>query len=215
MTTLGLIGAGNIGSQLARLAAANGYDIVISNSRTPDTLSDLIHELGDNARAATPIEAAEAADIAVVTIPLKAIDQVPVEQLQGKIVIDTNNYYPQRDGNIAELDDESTTVSEMLQKLLPGSYVVKAFNNIAAADLTADARPADADDRRALPIAGDDEDSKASVVTFIEKLGFDVVDAGPLAEGWRFQRDTPSYGVPMTAEEVHPKLAEAKRYRDM
>jgi len=215
MTTLGLIGAGNIGSQLARLAAANGYDIVISNSRTPDTLSDLIHELGDNARAATPIEAAEAADIAVVTIPLKAIDQVPVEQLEGKIVIDTNNYYPQRDGNIAELDDESTTVSEMLQKLLPGSYVVKAFNNIAAADLTDDARPADADDRRALPIAGDDEDSKASVVTFIEKLGFDVVDAGPLAEGWRFQRDTPAYGVPMTAEEVHPKLAEAKRYRDM
>jgi predicted dinucleotide-binding enzyme len=215
MTTLGLIGAGNIGSQLARLAAANGYDIVISNSRTPDTLSDLIHELGDNARAATPIEAAEAADIAVVTIPLKAIDQVPVEQLEGKIVIDTNNYYPQRDGNIAELDDESTTVSEMLQSRLPGSYVVKAFNNIAAADLTDDARPADADDRRALPIAGDDEDSKASVVTFIEKLGFDVVDAGPLAEGWRFQRDTPAYGVPMTAEEVHPKLAEAKRYRDM
>ncbi|SKC69360.1 NADPH-dependent F420 reductase [Okibacterium fritillariae] len=215
MTTLGLIGAGNIGSQLARLAAANGYDIVISNSRTPDTLSDLIHELGDNARAATPIEAAEAADIAVVTIPLKAIDQVPVEQLEGKIVIDTNNYYPQRDGNIAELDDESTTVSEMLQKLLPGSYVVKAFNNIAAADLTADARPADADDRRALPIAGDDEDSKASVVTFIEKLGFDVVDAGPLAEGWRFQRDTPAYGLKMTAEEIHPKLAEAKRYRDM
>ncbi|WP_445996660.1 NADPH-dependent F420 reductase [Okibacterium fritillariae] len=215
MTTLGLIGAGNIGSQLARLAAANGYDIVISNSRTPDTLSDLIHELGDNARAATPIEAAEAADIAVVTIPLKAIDQVPVEQLEGKIVIDTNNYYPQRDGNIAELDDESTTVSEMLQKLLPGSYVVKAFNNIAAADLTADARPADADDRRALPIAGDDEDSKASVVTFIEKLGFDVVDAGPLAEGWRFQRDTPAYGLKMTAEDIHPKLAEAKRYRDM
>ncbi len=215
MTTLGLIGAGNIGSQLARLAAANGYDIVISNSRTPDTLSDLIHELGDNARAATPIEAAEAADIAVVTIPLKAIDQVPVEQLEGKIVIDTNNYYPQRDGNIAELDDESTTVSEMLQKLLPGSYVVKAFNNIAAADLTDDARPADADDRRALPIAGDDEDSKASVVTFIEKLGFDVVDAGPLAEGWRFQRDTPAYGLKMTAEEIHPKLAEAKRYRDM
>lgn len=215
MTTLGLIGAGNIGSQLARLAAANGYDIVISNSRTPDTLSDLIHELGDNARAATPIEAAEAADIAVVTIPLKAIDQVPVEQLEGKIVIDTNNYYPQRDGNIAELDDESTTVSEMLQKLLPGSYVVKAFNNIAAADLTDDARQADADDRRALPIAGDDEDSKASVVTFIEKLGFDVVDAGPLAEGWRFQRDTPAYGLKMTAEEIHPKLAEAKRYRDM
>lgn len=215
MTTLGLIGAGNIGSQLARLAAANGYDIVISNSRTPDTLSDLIHELGDNARAATPIEAAEAADIAVVTIPLKAIDQVPVEQLEGKIVIDTNNYYPQRDGNIAELDDESTTVSEMLQSRLPGSYVVKAFNNIAAADLTDDARPADADDRRALPIAGDDEDSKASVVTFIEKLGFDVVDAGPLAEGWRFQRDTPAYGLTMTAEEIHPKLAEAKRYRDM
>src|SRR6476646_2119587 len=107
MATIGLIGAGRIGSQVARLAVANGYDVVISNSRGPETLAELVKELGPKARAATPVEAATAADIAVVTIPLKNYRAVPVEPLAGKIVIDTNNYYPQRDGHISELDDES------------------------------------------------------------------------------------------------------------
>ena len=110
--TLGLIGAGHIGSQLARLAVAHGHDVVLSNSRGPDTLQDLVAELGTHACAGTPEEAARAGDIVVVTIPLKAIGTVPVAPLAGKIVIDTNNYYPQRDGRIAELDDESTTTAE-------------------------------------------------------------------------------------------------------
>src|SRR5688500_15428880 len=130
MTTIGLIGSGNIGSTVARLAVAAGHDVVLSNSRGPETLADLVAELGDRARAATAAEAAEAGDIVVVTIPLKAYREVPVEPLRGKTVIDTNNYYPDRDGHIAELDDESTTTSELLQAHLPGSHVVKAFNNI-------------------------------------------------------------------------------------
>ena len=130
MTTIGLIGSGHIGSTVARLAVDAGHDVVLSNSRGPETLADLVAELGDRARAATAAEAAEAGDIVVVTIPLKAYRQVPVEPLRGKVVIDTNNYYPQRDGHIAELDDESTTVSELLQAHLPESQVVKAFNNI-------------------------------------------------------------------------------------
>src|SRR5262249_51417027 len=154
MTTLGLIGAGRIGSQVARLAVAHGYDVVISNSRGPETLADLVRELGPKARAATVLEAAKAGDIVVVTIPLKNYRSVPVEPLADKIVIDTNNYYPQRDGHIRELDDESTTVSELLQAHLPKSKVVKAFNHIYAAELTAHGKPAGTPNRRALVIAG-------------------------------------------------------------
>src|SRR5262249_15358118 len=128
MKTIGLIGAGHIGSQIARLGVAHGYDVVISNSRGPETLSALVAELGPRARAATPLEAAKAGDMVVVTVPLKNYRQVPVAPLAGKIVIDTNNYYPQRDGHIPELDTESTTTSELLQAHLTSSKVVKAFN---------------------------------------------------------------------------------------
>ena len=212
MATIGLIGAGNIGSQVARLAVANGYDVVISNSRGPETLTALVAELGPKARAATAVEAAKAGDIVVVTIPLKNYRTVPVEPLAGKIVIDTNNYYPQRDGHIAELDDESTTTSELLQAHLPTSKVVKAFNHIYAAELTTDGQPAGTKNRRALVIAGDDPAAKATVTRLLDEFGFDTVDAGPLKEGWRIQRDTPGYGPRRTAEELRRDLAAAKRY---
>ena len=211
-TTIGLIGAGHIGSQLARLAVRTGHDVVICNSRGPETLSALVAELGPKARAATPVEAARAGDTVVVSIPLKNYRSVPVEPLAGKIVIDTNNYYPQRDGHIAELDDESTTTSELLQAHLPASKVVKAFNHIYAAELTTHGQPSGSKNRRALVIAGDDPDAKATVARLIDGFGFDTVDAGPLKEGWRIQRDTPGYGPRRTAEELRKDLAAAKRY---
>ncbi len=215
MATIGLIGAGHIGSQVARLAVAHGYNVVLSNSRGPETLSPLVAELGPNARAATPVEAARAADIAVVTVPLKNYKEVPVEPLAGKIVIDTNNYYPQRDGQIPELDNESTTTAELLQSHLPTSKVVKAFNHIYAAQLTTDGKPAGAPNRRALVIAGDDTAAKATVTKLLDQFGFDTVDAGALKEGWRIQRDTPGYGPRRNADELRKDLAAAKRYRDM
>jgi hypothetical protein len=214
MKTIGLIGAGHIGSQVARLAVAHGYDVVISNSRGPETLSDLVRELGPHARAATVFDAATAGDIVVVTIPLKSYRTVPVEPLAGKTVIDTNNYYPQRDGHIPELDNESTTTSELLQAHLPASKVVKAFNHIYAAQLTTDGRPAGTRNRRALVIAGDDPGAKATVTRLLDEFGFDTVDAGPLKEGWRIQRDSPGYGPRRNAEELRRDLAAAKRYRD-
>jgi predicted dinucleotide-binding enzyme len=214
MTTVGIIGAGRIGSQIARLAVANGYNVVISNSRGPDTLSTLIAELGPKARAAAAIEAAEAGEIVVVSVPLKNYRKVPVEPLAGKIVIDTDNYYPERDGHIPELDNETTTTSELLQAHLPTSKVVKAFNHIYAAALTTDGQPAGAKNRRALVIAGDDKDAKARVTHLLDQFGFDTVDAGPLREGWRIQRDTPGYGPRRTAEELRRDLATAKRYAD-
>src|SRR6476659_8549496 len=214
MTTIGLIGAGHIGSQVARLAVAHGYQVVISNSRGPETLATLVAELGPNARAATAMDAAGVGDIVVVTVPLKNYREVPVAPLAGKIVIDTNNYYPQRDGQIAELDNESTTTAELLQAHLPTSKVVKAFNHIYAAQLTTDGRPAGSEDRRALVIAGDDRDAKKAVSDLLDRFGFDTVDAGPLKEGWRIQRDTPGYGPRRTAEELRKDLAAAKRYAD-
>ena len=212
MKTIGLIGAGHIGSQVARLAVKSGYKVVISNSRGPDTLSGLVTELGPNARAATPAEAAEAGDIVVVSVPLKNYRAVPVAPLAGKIVIDTNNYYPQRDGQIPELDNESTTTAELLQAHLPTSKVVKAFNHIYAAELTTHGQPAGTKNRRALVIAGDDQGAKDTVTRLLDQFGFETVDAGPLKEGWRIQRDTPGYGPRRTAEELRRDLAAARRY---
>jgi len=211
---VGLIGAGHIGSQIARLAVANGFQVVISNSRGPETLAALVKELGPNARAASAVDAAKAGDIVVVTVPLKNYRDVPVAPLAGKIVIDTNNYYPQRDGHIPELDNESTTTSELLQSHLPASKVVKAFNHIYAAHLTTDGQPAGSKNRRGLVIAGDDAGAKAEVAALLDSFGFDAVDAGPLKEGWRIQRDTPGYGPRRTAEELRGDLAAAKRYAD-
>jgi predicted dinucleotide-binding enzyme len=214
MPTIGLIGAGHIGSQVARLAVKNGYDVVLSNSRGPETLVGLVKELGPRARAATAAEAAADGDVVVVSVPLKHYRSVPVESLAGKVVIDTNNYYPQRDGHIPELDNESTTTSELLQAHLPASKVVKAFNHIYAAELTTHGQPPGTPNRRALVIAGDDPDAKATVTRLLDQFGFDTVDAGPLKEGWRIQRDTPGYGPRRTAEELRKDLAAAKRYHE-
>jgi predicted dinucleotide-binding enzyme len=221
MTTLGLIGSGLIGSGIARLAVKAGYDVVLSNSRGPDTLTDLVAELGPKARAATPAEAAAAGDLVVVTVPLKAYRAVPVEPLRGKVVIDTNNYYPQRDGQIPELDDESTTVSELLQAHLPESHVVKCFNNVPANGMVPLAKPTGDADRSVLAIAGDDADAKKTVTGFLDAIGYDAYDVGPLAEGWRYQRDTKAYGVfsqpgrPVKEDWLRKGLDAAVRYRDM
>ena len=214
MKTIGVIGAGDVGSEVARLALTYGYNVVISNSRGPQTLSTLVAELGPRARAATSTEAATAGDIVVVAVPLKNYREVPVEPLAGKIVIDTSNYYPQRDGQIPELDNESTTTAELLQAHLPKSKVVKAFNHIRAAELTTHGRPAGSKNRRALVIAGDDEAAKTTVASLLDQFGFDTVDAGPLKEGWRIQRDTPGYGPRRTATELRLDLASAKRHSD-
>ncbi len=211
MTTIGLIGAGNIGQAVARLAVAHGYDVVLSNSRGPQTLTSVVAKLGPHAQAATVEGAATRGDIVVVTIPLKAYKDVPVAPLAGKVVIDTNNYYPQRDGQIAELDDKSTTSASLLQDHLPGSHVVKAFNHIMSAHLTEHAQPAGTQNRRALAIAGDDAGAKATVAALIDEFGFDVVDVGPLAESWRIEPNTPGYGPRLDADGMREALAATQR----
>jgi predicted dinucleotide-binding enzyme len=213
MTTIGFIGSGNIGGTLAKLLAEQGHDVVISNSRGPETLADLVSEIGDHARAGTAAEAAEAGEVVVVSIPFLAVETVPVAPLAGKVVIDTNNYYFERDGHVAEIDEESTTPSEVLQAHLPDSRVVKLFNSIHADHLATQGVPAGTPGRRALPYAGDDAAAKATVAALTDEIGYDVVDAGPLAEGWRYDRDQPAYGPEVDADGLRELLGQATRRR--
>lgn len=173
----------------------------MSNSRGPETLTDLVTELGPRARAATAADAARAGDVVVVTIPLKNYRNVPAAELTGKIVIDTMNYYPGRDGQIAELDTEATTSSQLLQDHLPDSPVVKGFNNIFFQHLAALASTSGTGERSALAIAGDDDAAKRRVTELLDQIGYDTVDLGPLSEGWRTQPGTPAYGLMYSAVE--------------
>lgn len=222
MTTIGFIGSGRIGSTVAGLSIAAGHRVVLSNSRGPETLTGLVRELGPLARAGTGAQAAAAGDIVVVTIPLQAYRSVPAAPLAAKVVIDTGNYYPQRDGQIADLDSGSVTSSELLRRHLPASAVVKAFNNIFFRHLHSLARPGGAADRTYLPIAGDDPDAKSAVTAFLDSIGYSTIDVGPLAEGWRQQPGTPVYGTPYgsfddetgtpaDADRVRAALADASR----
>ena len=214
MTTVGLIGSGNIGSTVARLAVAAGHQVVLSNSRGPSTLADLVAELGPLASAATGGEAAAAGDIVVVTVPLKAFPNVPASPLAGKTVIDTCNYYPERDGQVPELDSKSVTSSELLLRYIPGAILVKAFNNIFFKHLLSLARPAGAADRSYLPVAGDAAPAKTSVTEFLDSLGYGAVDAGTLADSWRQEPGTPVYATPygpFSDEKGHPAGADVIR----
>lgn len=206
-----MIGAGKIGTNVARAAVNAGYDVVLANSRGPESLAGLVAELGPKARAATAHEAAQAGDLVLVAVPLHARAEVPVEPLEGKVVIDANNYYPERDGRIEALDTNASTTSELLQAHLPHSHVVKAFNNITAAQIPTDGMPAGAENRRALPIAGDHDEAKSAVAKFLDSLGYDAVDIGPLSESWRVERDTPAYGKRATADELRALTADVER----
>ncbi len=211
MTTIGIIGAGHIGSTLARGLTARGYDVVISNSRGPESLAALVAELGGHAKAGTATDAATAGDVVIVTVPLKAYRDVPVAPLAGKIVLDTNNYYWERDGRIAELDEKQATTSGLLQEHLPESRVAKAFNHITAAQILTDGKPAGHPDRRALATAGDDADAVGFVTALYDEFGFDTVSVGSLADSWRVERDQPAYGARQTRGQLEENLSLATR----
>jgi hypothetical protein len=196
MTTIGFIGSGRIGGTVARLSVAAGHKVVLSNSRGPDTLSHLVAELGPLASAATGAEAAAAGDLVLVSIPLRAYESVPAAPLASKIVMDADNYYPQRDDHYAELDSGELTSSGLLQRHLPGAAVVKVFNNIYYRHLLSLARPPGAADRTFLPIAADDPAARAAVTEFLDSIGYGAVDYGPLSESWRQEPGTPAYGAP-------------------
>mgnify|MGYP006335074669 FL=1 len=212
MTTIGIIGAGHIGSTLAQGLIGLGHDVVISNSRGPESLAELIAELGPKAQAATPEEAAAAGEWAIVTVPMKSLDAVAVEQLGGRIVRDTCNYYWERDGRISVLDENETTTSEMVQAHLPSSRIVKAFNHIRAAEILTDGTPAGTENRRALATASEFPEAIALVTEIYDAFGLDTVNVGPLSESWRVERDRPAYAAArQNASELTANLAVATR----
>ena len=206
---LGIIGAGLVGAGVARLAVAAGYQVTIANSRGPDSLAGLCTDIG--CEAGTSKQAAMAGELVLIAVPLSQIAALPADALADKIVLDANNYYPERDGALADLDQRKTTTSELLAQHLPGARIVKAFNAILASDLGRHARPAGSPDRRALPIAGDDPAAKARVAALHDQLGYDTVDAGPLNEGWRFERAKPAYCLPLGTTALQEALASASR----
>jgi predicted dinucleotide-binding enzyme len=211
MTTIGIIGSGHVGSNLAKAAIAHDYDVVLSNSQGPDSLAGLVASLGPRTRAATPAEAAAAGDFAIVAIPITTVSQVPVEPLAGKVVIATINYFPQRDGHIPALDNGTTTVPGILQAHLPASMVVRAFSMVDAADMSGDGHPKGDPKRRALALAGDDPTAKKLVAGLYDEFGFDTVDLGGLDEAWRVDAGQPAFVTRQNVAELQANIARAKR----
>jgi len=211
MTTIGIIGSGHVGSNLAEAAIAHGYGVVLSNSQGPDSLAGLVKELGPQARSATAAEAAADGDFAIVAIPITTIDQVPVEPLAGKVVIATVNYFPQRLGRIPEIDNGSTTAPGLLQAHLPASKVVRAFSMINAAEMSGDGHPAGDPRRRALALAGDDPAAKQLVANLYNEFGFDALDIGGLDESWRLDAGQPAFVTRQNLAELKANVARAKR----
>jgi 8-hydroxy-5-deazaflavin:NADPH oxidoreductase len=205
---IGIIGAGHIGGSLARHFVDAGHEVAVSNSRGPETLAGLVEQLGGGAQAMTAAEAARFGDVVVVSVPFGRYRELPTEAVAGKVVIDTNNYYPQRDGHFEELDSGRTTSSELLQAHLQGTDVVKAFNAILWTRLRDDGRPAGDRERVGIPISGDEEQAKRTVAELIDQIGFDPVDAGTLADGGRrHQPGTPAYTQGLQTAELRARLA--------
>lgn len=212
VTTVGIIGAGEVGSQIARAAVSAGYQVGIANSREPESLSGLVAELGPRARAATASQAAEAGDFVVIAVPLKLVNDMPVEQLAGKIVLDTNNYMPWRDGRFPAVDSGEKTVHELRQEQLPTAKIAKAFTHIQAPRLFLSARPAGAPDRHALSVSSNYQEAVQLVTTLYDQFGFDTVDNSPLSESWRSGPGQPAWRAHQhqTAAELEINLANAR-----
>ena len=211
MDPIGFIGTGHVGAQIARAAAAAGYDVVLSNARGPSSLGPLVAELGARASAATVDEAATAAGLVVVAIPIGAFASVPVAPLAGKTVIVTSNYNRDREGAVPALDNGQTTVPELLQAHLPGAHVVRAFSHIDSAEITTDGRPAGTPRRRALAIAGDDPAAKKTVAAIYDAVGFDTLDLGRLDQAWRVDRGQPAFIARLDLAELRAVVARADR----
>ncbi|MEN2975953.1 NAD(P)-binding domain-containing protein [Tistrella bauzanensis] len=232
--TIGIIGSGLVGKAVARLAAAAGYNVVLSNARGPESLSNAVAELGPRAKAGTVEEAIAAGDIVTLSIPIAASEQLPADKFAGKVVLDQTNYYPAF-GNNDVLDKAELTSSELIQRRLPGAKVVKGLHNLSWLHMKADATPTGSANRTTLPIAGDDAGAKQAVTEFFDKIGFDSVDAGSLADSWRIEPSTPIYfwayaptvdlqatgpeaeraytqpGTPVSREDAQRLIDEAKR----
>jgi hypothetical protein len=204
---IGIIGAGHVGSTLARLFAAANHDVIICNSRDPETLAELVHGMDAHVVAGTADEAAAFGDVVVLAIPFGHYHDLPTDRLAGKTVVDATNYHADRDGHIDSLDRRQTTSSEMIQNYLNGSAVVKAFNSMRWDHLRDYKRPGGSSMRYGIPVSGDADDPKHTVIDLVEQIGYEPVDAGSLSEGGRkHQPDSPIHTVDLPGEELSGRI---------
>jgi predicted dinucleotide-binding enzyme len=209
---IGIIGSGNIGATAARLLVDAGHEVVIANSRGPETLHEVVDDLGPRAHAAGAADAASFGDLVLVAIPFGRYGELPADELADTTVIDATNYYPQRDGNFPDLDADRTTSTELLAAHLPGARVVKAFNTLYWKTLADGGRPDRGDERLVLFLAGDDPDAKEQVARLIENIGFAAVEVGGLADGGRrLQPGAALSGNELTVREAEELLGPAGR----
>lgn len=211
---LGIIGAGFIGQAVARLMLDNGHQVMISNSRGPHSLYSFKSAL-PGIETGTTDEACAFGDMVLVAIPFHNLAQLPAKALDGKTVLDANNYYPQRDGHTESLDNHTTTTSQILAAHLQHSIIVKVFNNIMAKHINEHARAPGSPERRALPVACDSEDVRQTVMNLLNELGYDPVDGGSLDESWRFERGKPAYCFPLNHSEMERALSSAERNKEL
>lgn len=213
MKKIGIIGAGFIGQAWAKLFMQAGYQVMVSNSRGKNTLFSVASSIG--CEIGNQEEAIEFAEIILIAIPFNNYLQLPAESMSNKIILDTMNYYPDRDGHWPQLDKREITTSELVAQHFSKSKVVKVFNAILARDVIKDARPNDKLNRRAIPVAGNDLTAKQTVFKILDQVGYDFVDAGLLSDSWRFERAKPAYCVPLNIRQLQEALEQAQRNIDL